>query len=107
MSDPLEGAFRALQREYLASIPVRLDELRTDIASFRAGHLEVAESLRVRLHRLAGSAGSYGLQDLSSIAREAERWLARFPKAGDADQLETIVDRMAKVVEEAGKRVSG
>jgi HPt (histidine-containing phosphotransfer) domain-containing protein len=104
MSDPLEGAFRNLQREYLASIPVRLDELRADIAGFRAGLAGAAESLKVRLHRLAGSAGSYGLQELSSIAREAERWLARSPHLDEADQLETMVDRMEKA---AGKWVSG
>jgi HPt (histidine-containing phosphotransfer) domain-containing protein len=107
MSDPLEGAFRALQTEYLASMPARLDELRADITGFKGGHRDASDSLKVRLHRLAGSAGSYGLLDLSSLAREAERWLARFPAPGEADQLETIVDRMAKAVEEAGKRVSG
>jgi HPt (histidine-containing phosphotransfer) domain-containing protein len=107
MSDPLEGAFRALQREYLESMPGRLAELRSDVAGLRAGHREATESLRVRLHRLAGSAGSYGLPDLSSLAREAERWLARFSKSGEADELESMLDRMAKVVEEAGKRGGG
>jgi HPt (histidine-containing phosphotransfer) domain-containing protein len=107
MSDPLESAFKALQIEYLASMPARLDELRAEIDSFKAGHGEAPGSLKVRLHRLAGSAGSYGLPDLSALAREGERWLGRFPAPNEADQLQAIVDRMAKAVEAAGQRGSG
>lgn len=107
MSDSTDRAFLALQLEYLASMPARLEELRADIAGFKASHRDASDSLRVRLHRLAGSGGSYGFLELSSLAREAERWLARFPAPGEADQLETMVDRMAKTVAEAEKRVSG
>jgi hypothetical protein len=58
----------------------------------------------VRLHRLAGSGGSYGFLDLSSLAREGQHWLSRFPSSGEADQLATIVERMSEVVarEEGG-----
>lgn len=107
MTDPLESAFKALQVEYLASMPAVLEGLRSDMAGFKAGHHDATDSLKVRLHRLAGSAGSYRLLDLSSLAREAERWLASSPAPAEADQLKSLVDRMAKVVEEAGKRVSG
>ena len=37
MSDPLDSAFLELQREYLASMPARLEELRTDLAGLRQG----------------------------------------------------------------------
>lgn len=107
MSDPVDRAFQELRREYLASLPARLDELRSDVAGFAAGHRDAADSLKVRLHRLAGSAGSYGFPDLGSIAREAQHWLSRFPAPGEADQLEAMVNRMAKAVADAGKRVSG
>ena len=107
MTDPIDRAFLALQREYLDCMPARLEELRAVIARFRAGHRDATDSLKVRLHRLAGSGGSYGFLDLSSLAREGQHWLTRFPAPGDADQLEAIVDRMAKAVEEAGKRVRG
>lgn len=101
MSDSLDQKLQELRREYLSSMPARLEELRDDVAGFRAGHREATDSLKVRLHRLAGSGASYGFLDLSSIAREAERWLARSPAPGEADQLAAMVDRMAKVVEEA------
>jgi diguanylate cyclase (GGDEF)-like protein len=98
MSDPIDPAFQELQREYLSTMPVRLDELRSDIEEFRAGHRNAADSLKTRLHRLAGSGGSYGFLDLSSIAREAEHWLARNPPSGEAEQLAAIVDRLARAV---------
>lgn len=107
MSDPVDRAFQALQLEYLASIPTRLEELRSDIAGFRAGTAGAEASLKVRLHRLAGSGGSYGFVDLSSIARDAERWLAGHPSSAEADQLEAIVERLARASAEAGRRVGG
>ena len=58
MSDPTDRAFQELRLEYLSSMPVRLEELRSDIAEFRAGHLTVAGSLKTRLHRLAGTGGT-------------------------------------------------
>jgi HPt (histidine-containing phosphotransfer) domain-containing protein len=101
VTDPTEQAFQELRREYLTAMPARLNELREDIAGFRAGHRDATDSLKVRLHRLAGSGGSYGFLDLSSIAREAQHWLARHPAPAQADQLETFVDRMAKAVAHA------
>ncbi len=98
MSNPVDRAFLALQLEYLAAMPTRLEELRSDLAGFRDGHRDATDSLKVRLHRLAGSGGSYGFLDLSSLAREGQHWLSRLPSPGEADQLATIVDRMAEVV---------
>ena len=55
MTDPLDEAMLGLQREYLTEFPERLEELRSDIAAFRALRPEAAASLRTRFHRLAGS----------------------------------------------------
>ena len=98
MSDPIEPAFQELQREYLSTMPARLAELRSDVAEFREGHRNAADSLKTRLHRLAGSGGSYGFLEVSSIAREAEHWLSRNPAPGDSEQLAAIVDRLARAV---------
>ena len=107
MSDPVGLAFQELRREYLASLPARLDELRSDVAGFRAGVPEAAASLRTRLHRLTGSGGSYGFSDLSNAARQAEQWLAANPPPADAPQLERLLERLALAVGEAGRRVGG
>ncbi len=107
MTNPIDPAFHELQLEYLASMPERLAELRSDLAQFRAGTAGADASLRIRLHRLAGSGGSYGFVDLSSIAREAERWLAAQPERADADELEALVERLVRAVADAGRRVGG
>lgn len=102
-----DQAFLELQLEYLASVPSRLEELRSDIAGFRARTPGSEASLKVRLHQLAGSGGSYGFVDLSSIAREAERWLAGHQPGGETTELEAIIERLAKAAADARRRVSG
>lgn len=107
MSDPVGLAFQELRREYLASLPARLDEIRSDVAGFRAGMPAAAVSLRTRLHRLAGSGGSYGFSDLSNAARQAEQWLSGDPSPADAPQLERLLERLSEAVGEAGRRGGG
>ena len=107
MTDPVDLAFRELQLEYLDSLPARLEELRSEVAAWRAGNPGAGDSLKVRLHRLAGSGGSYGFTRLSAIAREAERWLAGHTPEGGTVDLEAIIERLVKAVEEAGRRVGG
>jgi HPt (histidine-containing phosphotransfer) domain-containing protein len=107
VSDPVDQAFHQLRREYLASLPARLDELRSDVADFRAGMPKAADTLRTKLHRLAGSGGSYGFSELSKAAREAEHWLAAHPlPAGSAD-LDVLLDRLMTAAGRASRRVSG
>jgi diguanylate cyclase (GGDEF)-like protein len=98
MSDAVDRAFQDLRREYLSSMPGRLDELRADAASFRAGSVEAGSSLKTKLHRLAGSGGSYGFVELSRIAREAEQWLASHPSPDDATGLDPLLDRLITVI---------
>ena len=90
MTDAVDDAFRALRIEYLASLPGRLEELRADVAGLRSGKPDAGAALKVRLHRLAGSGGSYGFVRLSALAREAERWIAANAGSRDVRQLEAI-----------------
>jgi hypothetical protein len=47
VTDPLDDAMLELQREYRAEFPERLEELRADIAAFRALRPEAAASLKI------------------------------------------------------------
>ena len=107
MRDDVDQAFHALKLEYLASMPERLEELRSDVSQFRAGNTDSEASLKVRLHRLAGSGGSYGFAQLSALAREVECWLAGKPDTSAGDQLAEMVERIADAVAEEERRVSG
>ena len=107
MTDAVNDAFRALQIEYLASLPGRLEEMRGDVAGLRSGKSDAGPALKVRLHRLAGSGGSYGFVRLSALAREAERWIADNAGLKEIDQLEKILDQLGQAAAEAEQEVSG
>lgn len=101
MTDPAEGIFVELQREYLAELPAHLSEIRVDVAAFAAGDPAAAASLRTRFHRLAGSGGSYGFPEISALARALEYWIAGDPPPGDAARLEAGLVRLAALVRHA------
>ena len=105
MTDAVDDAFRALRMEYVASLPDRLEELRADVAGLRAGKPEAAAALKVRLHRLAGSGGSYGFARLSALAREAEHWLTANAGVRDTDGLELILTRLNEAATEAQREI--
>lgn len=104
MSPELEQALAQLRREYVAESPARLQELRKDIAAFRAGEADASRSLSVRFHRLAGSGGSYGLPEISEVGREMERWLKTGPAPGPeaATKLDDALQRLASSFDRAG-----
>lgn len=95
--------FEELRREYLAEAPARLGELRKDLEALGAGESDAAASLKVRLHRLAGSGGSYGFSDISAIARATEQWLAEQPKPdqGGMARLREAVGSIAALFDSA------
>jgi HPt (histidine-containing phosphotransfer) domain-containing protein len=70
-----------LRGEYLAQVPARLDELESAAKSWLSGK-EPAVPLVTLFHRLAGSAGAYGFEHVSSVCRLTEHWLAGKPKRG-------------------------
>ena len=73
MSD-FEAALRELRDAYRDSVPAKLDEIDAALA---ARSLETARALA---HRLAGTAGSYGMADLGAAASAIE---ARIDAGGD------------------------
>ncbi|MEZ0332625.1 MAG: diguanylate cyclase [Gemmatimonadales bacterium] len=101
MSDLPDGALLDLQREYLSELPAQLAKIRTEIGAFREGREGAGNSLRARFHQLAGSGGSYGFPEISSVAREMEHWVATEPPATEAARLEAAVDRLAAIVHRA------
>ena len=107
MTDSLDDALRELQHEYLAEFPDRLDELRTEIAAFRALRPEAAAALKTRFHRLAGSGGSYGFPEISIVAREMEQWMATKPAPGEAPRLDDAVERLATLFRQAQAKLGG
>jgi diguanylate cyclase (GGDEF)-like protein len=106
VTDPVEAAFLELQRGYLASMPTRLEELRSDAAALEAGNHDAATSLKARLHRLAGSGGSFGFLDLSAIAREAEQYLGTNDGARPPNGLDPILGRLEEAIRRADAQLA-
>lgn len=80
----LSKEFEALRAEYRSGMPAKLEKLGTlwsRLASGSAGVQAVAELL-LELHGIAGSAGSFGLPQLSEAAHAAETFLAESTARG-------------------------
>lgn len=106
MSDPTDEAFLELQLEYLAELPVRLEELRLDAEAFRKGHAGATASLKTRFHRLAGSGGSYGFPDISEVARATERWLGENPPSAEAARIDDAIERLSTILRRSRQQVT-
>jgi len=65
----------ALRADYVGKLPGQLHEIESACALLLAGELDAdgIVALRFAVHRLAGSAGSFGLDGLSRHARKAEQ----------------------------------
>lgn len=107
MTDSLDDALRERQHRYLAEFPDRLDELRADIAAFRALRPEAVAALKMRFHQLAGSGGSHGFPEMSVVAREMEQWMGTKRAPGEAPRLDDAVDRLATLFRQAQARLGG
>ncbi|MEZ5544085.1 MAG: Hpt domain-containing protein [Lysobacteraceae bacterium] len=75
-----------LHRQYVLSFFAKHEQLRAlwdSLCSEEAGEAQARE-IHLHLHRLAGSAGSYGFDGMSQRARELERGWARYLDAEPA-----------------------
>jgi HPt (histidine-containing phosphotransfer) domain-containing protein len=73
----LQQALEQFRAQFAASLPERLAEARERLASCRAapGDDERLRALHRVLHRLAGSAGTFGMPDLGAASRAIEEEL--------------------------------
>jgi HPt (histidine-containing phosphotransfer) domain-containing protein len=93
---------RQLRHKYVEESGERVAELWADLARLRTGAADAATALKGKLHRLAGSGGSYGFAEVSAIAREAELWLATGPPLDEiAPRIQDAVARLEAEFERA------
>lgn len=79
--------FKILQQRFVAGLPARWREIEAAPTS---------QSLQAALHRLSGSAGSYGFERMSQCAREAESLAASGPNGGLAQVLSSLHDQIGQ-----------
>jgi uncharacterized protein (TIGR00725 family) len=68
-----EAVDRELLEHYLASAGDKLAALETALTAGRTGQAGARDLLRRALHKLAGSAGTYGFEELGTEARDLEK----------------------------------
>ena len=87
--------FEPLIKRYIASFSGLIDEIRGD---YQAGQLE---ELRTRVHRVRGTAASYGFPDVSAAAGEVEDQI----RAGaDLDQVGPSIEVLLNLLQQVSQR---
>ena len=77
----LSGKAQALQerlvRRYLASLPEKREKITACWKEVQSGdwNPDQVDRMKIEIHRLAGSAGSYGLEELGALASRLENSL--------------------------------
>jgi len=106
MSDGTEAVpdwMREIREDYVATLPERLAEIRKHLAAAGTDNTEL-EPLEAALHRLHGSAGSYGFDEIGTIAGACEELLNFRRKTNSVtdatlEELRHEVARIADAVE--------
>lgn len=100
--DELDDRLAALAREYASGIPARLAALDAALESLRSGEQAAADldQLNWHAHALAGSAGTFGFDDLGECAACLEIQCVRIadrpeaPTPGDIASLEALITEL-------------
>ena len=102
----------AKQRQrYIESMPVKREAILECMAQIRAavrsGEPELCDKLFQQIHRLAGSAGSYGFEEMGQAASVVDRYLiAKSFQPDDLPELsallEKLLDEINGVIEKHG-----
>lgn len=99
---PLAEAMNRLWAKYLPQMEERVAILQQAAANLASGNLTAAERQQAsaEAHKLAGVLGTFGMQEGTELAREAEGMYANTSEAGPADgaRLSAIADRLQTMV---------
>lgn len=90
---------------YIESMPVKKHNIMQCMAqvgaAVRSGKTDLRESLYQHVHRLAGSAGSYGFESLGQAALVVDRYLmATLPGQGNLLELESMLQNLLNEIDE-------
>ena len=102
----------AKQRQrYIESMPVKREAIFQCMAQIsaavRTGESDLCDKLFQQIHRLAGSAGSYGFEDMGQAASVVDRYLiAKSLRPDDLPELKTLLqkllDEIDKIIDKHG-----
>lgn len=104
LSEQAQKLIAKQQRRYIESMPEKraaicqcMDQVRTAV---RSGETDLCEKLFQQVHRLAGSAGSYGFESLGMAASVVDRYLiANSPGVTDLPELESLLQKLLNEID--------
>lgn len=99
LSEQAQKLIAKQQRKYIESMPDKREAIcqcMTQVSNaVRSGNGGLCETLFQQVHRLAGSAGSYGFESLGEAASVVDRYLiANSPKVTDLPELESLLQSL-------------
>lgn len=104
MSRPLSPALQKLIASFGKSLPEKLQEIRELHLDEAQSDDEALKEYYTAVHRLAGSAGSYGFPEVSQSARVLDRYLSDViagEKSYLASEASTLLDDLAACIASA------
>lgn len=103
----LQGRLDALRRAFRAKVPVFASELRAAAESVEAAPDAAAREsaldvVRRQAHRVAGTAATYGMDDLADAHRRAERAAGASGNSVDPEKLWAAVADVERIAADVG-----
>ena len=105
LSERAQKLIAEQRRLYVESMPVKKHSLMQCMAqvnaAIRSGKTEPCEDLPQQVHRLAGSAGSYGFNSLGQAARVVDRYLiANSQGSGNLSELASMLQKLLNEIDD-------
>lgn len=100
--DAVQAQLEKLKKKYGLGLPDKISQIEASLATLMAGPWEeqVSTTAYRQVHSLAGSSGTYGYMEISTLARAAEAILKRSLESRASlpeDQKSQVAGLMAKI----------
>ena len=105
LSEKAQKLIAEQRSRYVDSMPAKKKAIRQCMAQVRAavrsGEPDLCADLFQQVHRLAGSAGSYGFDSLGQAASVVDRYLIEHaPEPGDLNELASMLQKMLDEIDD-------
>ena len=105
LSEQAQKLIAKQRRNYIESMPDKREAICQCMAQVRcavqSAKVDLCETLFQQVHRLAGSAGSYGFESLGEAASVVDRYLiANSPSVTDLPELESLLQSLLNEIDD-------
>ena len=96
----LEDELQKLKKSYVEYLPEKIKEIQNLWNNqVNNGQPETLEELHIMIHSIAGSAGTFGFDDMGKVAHSADNILKDYREAGvssgKSNELGTLIEKLS------------